>query len=69
MRCKTCRFWDSAINIGPWPDRKPARACKRFPPSILWGATDHAKEYCVGKSLLTFHDDWCGEYQEKTDAV
>ncbi len=49
-----------------WQEELPARG---FPPSGLWGATDHAKEHGVGQSLLTFHDDWCGEYQEKTDAV
>ena len=62
-RCETCRYWQSSINMGPWPDHKPARDCKRFPPTGLWGAIDSAKEYGIGKSLMTFHDDWCGEWQ------
>lgn len=52
--------------MGPWPKEKPARACKRFPPVGLWGATENTQLHGVGKSLLTFHDDYCGEWQAHT---
>lgn len=73
-RCRTCYWWGlyaggqhSPINLGPWPDSKPARECKRFPPSGLWGANEEAQAFEIGKSLKTFGDDFCGEWKPRSD--
>lgn len=70
--CATCYWWGlystgehGSAGTGPFPDEKPAKYCKRFPPTNQWGATNQAQAHGVGKSVLTFHNDFCGEWKKR----
>jgi len=49
--------------FGPFPDEKPAKPCKRFPPTALWGASAELQSLGVGQHINTRHDDFCGEWK------
>lgn len=73
-RCETCYWWGlykggqhSPISLGPFGDEKPAKECKRFPPTNLWGANAEAQAFGIGKSFNTFADDFCGEWKPHAD--
>lgn len=70
-RCGNCFWWglmsldDPSIRDapgGPFPMEKPAKRCRRFPPTATWGATEDAQAFRIALSVRTFHDDFCGEW-------
>jgi hypothetical protein len=61
QRCETCGFW---------AQMKANGACRRFPPvpDIGPGGWHGAEaDWAYGIWPTTDQDDWCGEYQERTE--
>jgi hypothetical protein len=59
--CSGCRWWNFHPTEGA--DRNSDRAvgyCRRFPPT--------RRENGVGAWPITFGNDWCGEYAERSEA-
>jgi len=71
QRCENCRYWGSD---GPCPDELVHPGyCRRFPPIILQDrdgdeSIDSYGRGCDSFYPITFHDDWCGEWQPAATA-
>ena len=58
--CSGCRWWHFHPTEGAEPDSEQAVGyCRRFPPA--------RRENGVGAWPITFGNDWCGEYAEKSE--
>ena len=51
-RCGLCRFWKLMF------DDNEQGQCRRFPP---------ANDANVMRYPVTYNDEWCGEFQRRTD--
>jgi hypothetical protein len=59
--CSGCRWWHYHPTEGTERDSDEAVGfCRRFPPT--------RRENGVGAWPITFGNDWCGEYKEKSEA-
>ncbi len=60
--CSGCRWWHYHPTEGADADSEQAVGyCRRFPPS--------RRENGVGAWPITFGNDWCGEYAEKSEVA
>jgi hypothetical protein len=58
--CSGCRWWNFHPTEGADRDSDQAVGyCRRFPPT--------RRENGVGAWPITFGNDWCGEYAEKSE--
>lgn len=77
QRCETCRFWKRQIvqvRVDGQPEGDPYPSergdCRRYAPrgpAVLQEAASGSISGEVWAFALTGHDDWCGEYQERSD--
>lgn len=65
MRCETCRF----LKLDPRLAYITNGQCRRFPPQVLvWTHPDYTGPQYDQHWPWVGPNDWCGEYQEKTNA-
>lgn len=60
--CSACRWWNYQPTEGAEPNSDQAVGyCRQFPPE--------RRENGVGAWPITFGNDWCGEYGERSEAA